>query len=121
MSASDLPPSNVSGSSVSVPEALELIAGGALLLDVREQDEWDAGHAPQARLLPMSQLNGRADELPRDQLIVCACHVGGRSAMVTQALDQAGWQVVNLVGGMRAWQLAGQPVVTADGGAGDAL
>src|ERR1700712_4707538 len=95
---------------VSVAEAIELINDGALLLDVREQDEWDAGHAPQARLLPMSQLSERAEELPRDRQIVCVCHVGGRSAMVTQALQQAGWPVVNLIGGMQAWQLAGQPV-----------
>lgn len=105
---------------VSVAEALELIENGALLLDVREQDEWDAGHAPQASLIPMSQLNARAGELAQDRPIVCVCHLGGRSAMVTQALNQAGWKAVNLVGGMRAWQLAGQPVLDADGNPGEA-
>ena len=105
---------------VSVAEALALIDQGALLLDVREQDEWDAGHAPQATLIPMSALNERAAELPRDRTIVCVCHVGGRSAMVTGALNQAGWTAVNLVGGMRAWQLAGQPVLDAAGQPGDA-
>jgi rhodanese-related sulfurtransferase len=108
------------GSNVTVDEALALIADGALLLDVREQDEWDAGHAPGATLLPMSELNARAAELPQDRRIVCVCHLGGRSAMVTQALNQSGWQVVNLLGGMRAWQQAGQPVVNAAGGVGEA-
>ena len=105
---------------VSVAQALEMIEQGALLLDVREQDEWDAGHAPQATLIPLSELNQRASELDQDRRIVCVCHVGGRSAMVTEALNQAGWDAVNLTGGMRAWQLAGQPVVDAAGQPGDA-
>lgn len=105
---------------VTVTEALALIADGALLLDVREQDEWDAGHAPGATLLPMSELNARAGELPQDRQIVCVCHLGGRSAMVTQALNRAGWQVVNLLGGMQAWQQAGHPVVDAAGAPGEA-
>ncbi|HEX2904613.1 MAG TPA: rhodanese-like domain-containing protein [Jatrophihabitans sp.] len=107
-------------SDVTVAEALQLLADGALLIDVREQDEWDAGHAPQARHLPLSALNQRAGELPRDRQLVCVCHIGGRSAMVTRALNQAGWQVANLEGGMQAWQLSGQPVVDADGNPGEA-
>ncbi|HTZ42356.1 MAG TPA: rhodanese-like domain-containing protein [Jatrophihabitans sp.] len=105
---------------ISPTEALALIEAGAVLLDVREQDEWDAGHAPQARHLAMSELNARADELPRDVQLICVCHVGGRSSVVADALNRAGWQAANLTGGMRAWQGAGLTVVDANGQPGDA-
>jgi len=105
---------------VSPAEAAELVGAGAILLDVREQDEWDAGHAPQATHLAMSELNARAGELPRDAQVVCLCHVGGRSSMVAEALNRAGWQALNLSGGMRAWQAAGLPVVDSAGNPGEA-
>ena len=89
-----------------------------MLLDVREQHEWDAGHAPQAVHIPMSQLQRRAEEIPGDRTIVCICHVGGRSAVVTNALNEGGWHALNLVGGMEAWQHEGLPVVRDDGSAG---
>src|SRR5579884_2847941 len=84
---------------------------GAVLLDVREQEEWDAGHAPAARHLPMSTISGRAEEIPTDRLIVCVCRSGGRSAAVTEALVNGGWKAANLAGGMQAWEAAGLPVV----------
>ena len=64
---------------VSAPDSAGFLASGAILLDVREQDEWDAGHAPDAVHLPMSELAGRAAEIPRDVAVLCVCHVGGRS------------------------------------------
>jgi rhodanese-related sulfurtransferase len=103
---------------VSATRTVQLIEGSAILLDVREQHEWDAGHAPQARHLPMSQLSERAIELPTDVPIVCVCHVGGRSAAVSAALNRAGWQALNLTGGMRSWQDAGLPVVDHAGAPG---
>jgi rhodanese-related sulfurtransferase len=105
---------------LSPAEAVPLVEAGAILLDVREQHEWDAGHAPQARHLPMSELQQRAAELPRDVRIICVCHLGGRSAIVTDALNQAGWQATNLAGGMRSWQLAGLPVIDSAGRPGEA-
>jgi len=93
-------------------EAQLLLSQGALLLDVRESDEWAAEHAPQAVWLPMSQLAARAGELPRDRTIVCMCHVGARSAAVAESLRRAGWPAVNLAGGILAWTAAGLPVVT---------
>jgi rhodanese-related sulfurtransferase len=105
---------------VSPAEAVELVRDGAVLLDVREQDEWDAGHAPQARHLAMSELNSRAGELPQDIPLLCICHVGGRSSVVADALNQAGWRAMNVTGGMRAWQAAGLPVVDVAGNPGDA-
>jgi rhodanese-related sulfurtransferase len=106
---------------VTPTEAVGLLEQDALLLDVREDDEWQAGHAPQAVHVPMSELNRRAAELPTDRTIVCVCHVGGRSAVVTDALNRSGWQAVNLAGGMQAWQQAGLPVVTDDGTDGNAM
>ena len=90
-------------------EAVEAVRGGAVLLDVREDGEWTAGHAPEAVSVPMSRLT--LDDVPDDVPVVCVCHVGGRSAAVTDALVRAGRDAVNLLGGMEAWAAAGLPVV----------
>jgi rhodanese-related sulfurtransferase len=97
---------------VSAAQAVELLGQNALLLDVREDDEWVAGHARQAVHIPMSKLSQRAVEIPTDQIIVCVCHVGGRSALVADALNRSGWHALNLVGGMEAWQRAGFDIIT---------
>lgn len=103
---------------ISATEAVDQLSGDAVLLDVREQHEWDAGHAPQARHLAMSQLAGRVAEIPTDVRVICVCHVGARSAAVTDALLRAGFDAVNLTGGMAAWEAAGLPVVDDVGGPG---
>ena len=96
---------------VSPVEAQQLVGGGALLLDVREDHEWQAGHAPEATHLPMSRIGAEVTRLPTDRLIVCVCHVGARSAAVAEALTNAGFSAANLVGGMDAWVASGLPVV----------
>lgn len=88
---------------------------GAYLLDVREPDEWEAGHAPEAVHIPMSQLRDRAGEIPQDQDVYVICRVGGRSAQVTMALNNAGWQAANVDGGMMAWAHHGRPMITDSG------
>lgn len=92
-------------------DALRLVDEGALLLDVREDHEWQAGHAPQATHLPMSRIGAEVERLPSDRLIVCVCHVGARSAAVAEALTNAGYSAANLAGGMDAWTAQGLPVV----------
>lgn len=92
--------------------AAALIGAGALMLDVREPGEWQAGHVAQAWLLPMGQVTQHQDDLPRDRRIVVACRSGGRSAAVAEALRAWGFDAVNLSGGMCAWAAAGLPVVT---------
>jgi rhodanese-related sulfurtransferase len=87
------------------------IPAGATLLDVREDDEWVAGHAPGAVHLPMSQITGRLDEIPEGPLAV-VCKVGGRSAQVTAFLAQRGHEAVNVTGGMLAWEAEGRPMTT---------
>lgn len=98
-----------------------MVAGGALLLDVRELDEWEAGHAPQAAHMPLGVLQAEHERLPRDRQIVAVCRVGGRSAMATAALRGAGYEVVNLDGGMQAWAAASLPVVDDRGHPGQVI
>lgn len=97
---------------LSPADARRLVADGALLLDVREDHEWVAGHAPEATHLPMSRIGASVSQLPTDRLIVCVCHVGARSAAVAEALTNAGYSAANLAGGMDAWAAEGLPVVT---------
>ena len=104
------------------PEAARALAeSGALLLDVREPNEWNAGHAPHALFIPLGQLAEHVDELPRDRRIVAICRVGGRSARATEFLIAAGVDAVNLAGGMRAWAASGLDVETDDGDAGTVI
>ncbi|MCC9307996.1 rhodanese-like domain-containing protein [Kitasatospora sp. RB6PN24] len=93
---------------------VETVPAGAALIDVREQDEWDAGHAEGALHLPMSQFTARLDELPDGPLYV-VCRVGGRSAQVVQYLVAQGREAFNVDGGMFAWEQAGRPLVSGSG------
>jgi len=90
----------------------ELVAQGALLVDVRDGWEWAAGRAPGARHMPLDQLPGRLGELPRDRKVVVVCRSGNRSAQVMRMLRGAGVDAVNLAGGLRAWSATGLPLVT---------
>jgi rhodanese-related sulfurtransferase len=90
----------------------------AYLLDVREDEEWAAGHAPDAHHVPMMEIPARLDEIPVDRDVVVVCRVGGRSAQVVAYLQAAGRDnVLNLEGGMIAWARAGRPMISEDGGA----
>ena len=106
---------------VTPEEGARRVEEGALLLDVREDDEWEAGHAPNAQHLPLARVQAEAATLPRDRPIVAICRVGGRSETAAVALKAAGFEVVNLAGGMRAWAAAGQPVVKDDGEIGTVI
>lgn len=82
-----------------------------LLIDVREPNEFAAVRAPGAVLMPTSAFVARVGELPTDRPLLVVCHVGGRSAAVTGYLVRAGRSdVVNVAGGMEAWEAAGLPV-----------
>jgi rhodanese-related sulfurtransferase len=89
----------------------------AWLLDVREDDEWAAGHVSGATHIPLGQLGARTAELPPDAEIYVICRTGMRSARATQALNGAGWQALNVAGGMRDWVAAGRPMVSDSGAA----
>jgi rhodanese-related sulfurtransferase len=92
------------------------IPADAYLLDVREDDEWEAGHAPGAAHLPMMEIPVRMAEVPQDRDVVVVCRVGGRSGQVVAYLRQQGWDnVINLDGGMLGWAAAGRPVIADNG------
>ncbi|WP_438354170.1 rhodanese-like domain-containing protein [Microbacterium sp. CJ88] len=79
------------------------------LIDVREVDEFAAGHVPGAVNLPMSSIGDHLDELP-DGAFDVICQVGGRSARVVQALEARGHDATNVEGGTGGWIEAGFPV-----------
>lgn len=102
----------------SVPE---LPSEGLMLLDVRENDEWAAGHAPEAVHIPLGELPERVaelSELPDDRPLYVICRTGGRSARATAWLNAAGVaEAINVAGGMKSWQSEGRTMVCDHEGA----
>ncbi|MGJ6123323.1 rhodanese-like domain-containing protein [Mycolicibacterium sp. Y3] len=92
---------------------------GAVLLDVREDDEWTAGHAPGAVHLRLGDLD--ASSFDATAPVVAVCRSGGRSGVAATKLAAAGVLVYNLVGGMQTWQATGQPVIREDGSDGTVI
>ncbi|MDF3292876.1 rhodanese-like domain-containing protein [Streptomyces silvisoli] len=96
-------------------------SGAAVLLDVREDDEWAAGHAPEAVHLPLSAVDFGDPKLMESQLFVVVCRSGRRSALVVERLRAAGRAACNLRGGMQAWSVAGLPVTCTGGQPGTVI
>lgn len=92
--------------------------GMTVLLDVREDDEWQRGHAPGAQHIPMGDVPARMAEIDTEARLFVVCHAGGRSQRVAQYLARNGYEPINVTGGMLAWAGAGRPVVTDGGGPG---
>ena len=98
---------------IDVAAAAKLQADGAFMLDVREPDEWVAGHIDGATLIPLGELQARAAEVPADRQVVVVCRSGNRSATGRDILLGAGVpSVTSMAGGMTAWAAAGNPVAT---------
>ena len=91
------------------------LPAGIYLLDVREDDEWAAGHAPDAVHVRLSELSARTGEIPRDREVYVICRSGARSAYAAQALAGAGWKAVNVADGMTGWAVAGRPMISESG------
>lgn len=100
---------------VDVDEALELAQQGAFLLDVREDDEWQAGHAALATHISLGEVPDHVEDLPRDRVIVCICRSGARSGRASKFLLEQGFEAVNMEGGMLAWAGDDQPLVADSG------
>ena len=98
--------------------ARDLQAQGAILLDVREDTEWRAGHAPKARHIPLGRLPARLRDVPANRTVITVCRSGRRSARAAALLARDGRHVVNLTGGMHAWARAGLPLVASGGAPG---
>ena len=94
-----------------VADTAAALDAGALLVDVREDFEWRAGHARGAVHLPMMVVPARLDELPRDAPIYLICATGNRSGRVAEYLGQNGFaRPINVRGGTVAWRQAGLPI-----------
>jgi len=92
------------------------VPGEAVVLDVREPHEWEAGHVPGALHIPLRELPARAGEVPQDGAVAVVCHVGGRSAQAVAWLQAHGWSSTrNVTGGMEAWAAAGRAMVSEGG------
>ncbi len=96
---------------VNVAEVLELLDGGAFLLDVREDNEWESGRASNATHIPLNDVPAHLEEMPSDRLIVCVCRSGARSGRAAKFLIERGHDAVNLEGGMLAWSAEGEALV----------
>jgi rhodanese-related sulfurtransferase len=102
------------GESVGPMDAVRLINQGAVLVDVRSQAEFDAGHIRDARHLPQEQVAGAAESLKKfkDKVIVACCESGMRSGAAARVLRTQGFgKVVNLRGGLQAWRAENLPLV----------
>ena len=100
-------------SEVSVAEAATLRDQGALFLDVRSPEEWNAAHVPGSTLIPLDELAQRVSEVPRDREVVVICASGARSRAGRDTLISAGFTKVScMTGGLHEWQAQGYPTVT---------
>jgi rhodanese-related sulfurtransferase len=96
---------------IDIHEAKKRVDNGALLVDVREQNEFDELRIPGSVLVPLSEFQARYEELPKDKEIVMQCRSGARSGRSTEFLLANGYtNVVNMTGGILAWNEAGLPV-----------
>lgn len=100
---------------VDAAAARDLVREGAVLLDVRETNEWNAGHAPQAAHLPLGRIGEASKKIRGGKRVVVVCRSGNRSRSATKSLLAMGYDAVNLSGGMHAWASAGGQVVDRSG------
>ncbi|KPH21577.1 MULTISPECIES: rhodanese-like domain-containing protein [Rhodococcus] len=96
-----------------------LADSAAILIDVREDDEWAAGHAPDAVHVRLGDLDPSA--YPTEQTVIVVCRSGARSSNAVAALTDAGRTAHNLAGGMKAWNSAGYSVIADNGAAGSVI
>jgi rhodanese-related sulfurtransferase len=96
---------------ISAAQAYEKLQQGVFFLDVRTQEEWNQERIAKSTLIPLDQLSGRLNELPRDQDIVVVCASGARSKSGAIILRQAGFsRAVSMINGLLAWKMAGYPL-----------
>jgi rhodanese-related sulfurtransferase len=96
---------------IDVAELASVRAQGAVLIDVREPDEYTAGHVPGAQLIPLGEVAERLHEVPEtDDQVYVICAKGGRSYRAAEFYRSQGIDAVNVAGGTGAWVESGQPV-----------
>jgi rhodanese-related sulfurtransferase len=107
--------------SVSAARARGMLENGAVLVDVRTSQEWNAGHVPVARHMPLDSLDRRAGSLSQGTTVVTICKSGMRSAQAARMLAAAGHTVASVKGGLFAWQRSGGTIVAKNGREGTVL
>jgi rhodanese-related sulfurtransferase len=100
---------------IDVDELDHRLSQGAVLIDVRRQEEHDEAHIPEAVLIPLDQVPDRITEIPEAGQVLVICRSGGRSAAACEFLKANGVEAVNVAGGMVAWVDSGRPVGGAAG------
>ncbi len=96
---------------IAATDYMKMRDGSHTLVDVRQPEEWSAGHAKSALHIPLSEVATRMDEIPKDKPVVVICASGNRSAMAATKLAKSGFEdVYNFAGGMGSWRSAGLPV-----------
>jgi rhodanese-related sulfurtransferase len=97
---------------IDVARLAEVRAEGAPLIDVREPDEYTAGHVPGAVLVPLATVPERLDDVPSGGPLYVICAKGGRSMRAAEFYRSQGIDAVNVAGGTSAWVEAGEPTST---------
>ena len=97
---------------VDLDEMQRALDAGDVVVDVREQDEYARAHVPGVRLIPLSELQQRWEEIPTEGRVFVICQSGGRSLTAATALRQAGVDAVSVAGGTKHWQEEGRPIET---------
>lgn len=96
---------------VSVDQAAIAVEQGALLVDVREQYEWDSGHIDGSLHIPLGEIHGRNSEIDKDKPVYVICAAGVRSLVAAVELQQLGYDAVSVAGGTHAWADTGRALV----------
>lgn len=99
---------------ISVDELATRLDAGAVVIDVREPDEYTSGHVPSARPIPLREVPERAGEIPSDATVYFVCARGGRSRRAAEFVAAHGVDAVNVAGGTMAWIDSGRAVVTGE-------
>lgn len=101
---------------VDVAQATEMVReADAVLIDIRQDYEWDAGRLPGATHIEINRLAAEAESLPQNRPVIFYCRTGSRSEMVVTAFREAGFDAYHLGGGMTAWIGEGEPIEPPDG------
>jgi len=95
---------------VSIDDLEYAISEGSMVIDVREDWEFESGHAPTAHHIPLNSITDHVGEIPKDQTIYIICQSGGRSMTAANYLEAQGFDVVSVAGGTGAWISSGKQV-----------
>ena len=103
---------------ISPDELEDYLVKGYNLVDVREQDEWDAGHHEKAKHIPMGTIPEKINEFDKDEKYIIICRSGGRSGKVCSFMNKEGHQSFNLNGGMNKLSTTSEKIVDSNGNTG---